>query len=212
MHRARKFAGAALTASLVTMGGIGTTVASAGAAHAATCTAAQYAADLNKVSKRAENLINRLESLTTSSSASAVRAEQVATVKDLSDMNGELSAATATLQQCGQLAPADVPIVTNALDNLTAVSQAALAYTTSKHPIFAQFQATAAIAAVLRSLEASLDSYTFALIAVAPTGASDISSDQAALDTAVGNTTVIYSEVCIPSPLYPILMPICARG
>ncbi|KAF7367208.1 hypothetical protein MSAN_00981100 [Mycena sanguinolenta] len=55
-----------------------------------------------------------------------------------------------------------------ALDNFVAVHQAFLATIISKHSIFAQFQVTAPIAAVLRNLEIIIDSFAFALIDVIP--------------------------------------------
>jgi hypothetical protein len=212
MLRARKLVGATLTACLVSLGGVATTVASAGAAHAATCTASQYAADLNKVGKRAESLLNRLQALNTSSTSAAVQAEAAATVRDLNDMIVDLGTATMTLNECGPLAAANTATVTAALDNLTALSQATLATVIGKHSIFAQFQQTAPIAATLRSLEAALDSYSIALITVAPTAQPEISAARTALDTAVGNTINVYSQICIPSPLYPIIMPVCVAS
>jgi hypothetical protein len=212
MLRARKLVGATLTAGLIMMGGIGTTVASAGAAHAATCTASQYTADLDKIIKRADNLSARLQSLSTSSSSAAVQAEAKSTVKDLSDLVTEFNAATFAVDGCGPLSGPDAAIVTARLDNLTAVFQATLATLIGKHSIFAQFNETAPIAAVLRALEASVDSYSFALINVAPDEVPAITSDQSALDTAVGNTISTYSQICIPSPLYPIILPVCVSS
>ncbi|KAJ7620345.1 hypothetical protein FB45DRAFT_1094476 [Roridomyces roridus] len=112
--------------------------------------------------------------------------------------------------------------VVAALDNFVAIHQALLATVIGKHSPFAQFALTAPIAAVLRILEAVVDSFAFALIAVIPTQATvpqlssraahTISSDQAALQTAIGNTITTYNEVCIPSPLYPIVLPVCASA
>ncbi|KAF7328461.1 hypothetical protein MSAN_02482600 [Mycena sanguinolenta] len=109
-----------------------------------------------------------------------------------------------------------------ALNNFVAVHQDLLATVIGncKCSIFAQFQVTAPIAAVLRSLEAAIDSFAFALIHVIPQEArwaiepqlGTISSDQSALDTAVRNTITVYEEVCVPSALYPIILPVCTSA
>ncbi|KAF7358232.1 hypothetical protein MVEN_00872000 [Mycena venus] len=107
-----------------------------------------------------------------------------------------------------------------ALDNFVGVHQAFLATIIGKHSIFAQFQVTAPIAAILRNLEVIIDSFAFALIDVIPQEArraiqpqlGTVSSDQSALDTALENTITTYDEICIPSPLYPIELPSCVSN
>lgn len=110
------------------------------------------------------------------------------------------------------------------------VHQDLLATVIGKHGIFAQFALTAPIAAVLETLEATIDvsavgkrlawkimltfcvllqSFAFSLIDLIPTRQSDVTSGQDQLDTAVTNTINLYEQICIPSLLFPTIMPIC---
>ncbi|KAJ7196419.1 hypothetical protein GGX14DRAFT_403372 [Mycena pura] len=77
------------------------------------------------------------------------------------------------------------------------------------HSIFSPFGLTAPITAIPRELEAGIDSFVFAMIDLIPTKSSDVTDDKNQLDTSVGNTFSLYQELCIPSPLYPDLLPIC---
>ena len=47
------------------------------------------------------------------------------------------------------------------------------------------------------------------MIALIPTRTSDVTGDKNALDSSVGNTISLYEEICILSPLYPEVMPVC---
>ena len=102
-----------------------------------------------------------------------------------------------------------------------------LATVIGKHSIFAQFAVTAPIAAVLRSLEATIDvspiesqcapysntvlyqSFAFAMIDLIPTQTPAVHTDQNTLDDAVGNTISTYNQFCTPSPFYPRQLPTC---
>ncbi|KAJ7196433.1 hypothetical protein GGX14DRAFT_575000 [Mycena pura] len=100
------------------------------------------------------------------------------------------------------------PIV-DALDNFVQIHQALLATVIGKHSIFSQFGVTAPITAIPRSHEAVIDSFAFAMIDLIPTRSSDVKNDKNQLDTSVGNTISLYEQLCIPSLLYPALLPIC---
>ncbi|KAJ6533701.1 hypothetical protein B0H19DRAFT_1272341 [Mycena capillaripes] len=106
-------------------------------------------------------------------------------------------------------AQADCNAIVVALRDFVLVHQALLATVIGKHAIFAQFVFTAPIAAVLRALEAIIDSFAFAMIDLIPCGAISVTNDKNGLDTSVGNSITLYSQLCIPAPLYPTLMPIC---
>ncbi|KAJ7642453.1 hypothetical protein DFH06DRAFT_1427924 [Mycena polygramma] len=89
------------------------------------------------------------------------------------------------------------------------VHQALLSTIIGKHSILAQFALTAPIAAILRSLEAVIDSFAFALIALIPTRSGSVNTSKATLGAAVSETITLYGQLCIPSPLYPVIQPIC---
>jgi len=210
MLRARKLASAALTVSLVTAGGIGTTVLSAGAAHAGTCpTASQIVTDITAIASAAGGLNARSDALTPSSSPGDVQSAAQSTAADLNTMVNDFSADTTALGGCpAPASSADSQTVTAAFRGLTIVSQHMLSILTGKHPIFAQYGVTAPIASSLRSLEAALDSYTYALIAVAPQQGA-ITNGKDSVDSSLGNVITLYGQLCIPSPLYPTIMPVC---
>ncbi|KAJ7882369.1 hypothetical protein B0H14DRAFT_3433473 [Mycena olivaceomarginata] len=104
---------------------------------------------------------------------------------------------------------ADCDAIVVALDSFVEVHQALLATVIGKHAIFAQFAVTAPIAAVLRTLEAIIDSFAFAMIDLIPCGAGSVTNDKNGLDISVENSITLYTEVCIPSPLYPVVLPVC---
>ncbi|KAF7372706.1 hypothetical protein MSAN_00475900 [Mycena sanguinolenta] len=162
-------------------------------------TATQIVAAIDLISNISQNSDRVLSPLSTSTDAATVSSQSQTLVNNFNTI---------------------ISTIVAALDNLVVVDQAFCATVIGKHLIFAQFQVTAPIAAVLRSLEAALDSFAFALIDVVPEQAlraterllGSISSDQAALDTAVGNTVTTYNEACVPSPLYPIMLPVCSSA
>ncbi|KAF7359739.1 hypothetical protein MVEN_00698600 [Mycena venus] len=174
-------------------------------------TPAQIVAGINLVSNISQNSNNVLTPLSTSTDADTVMAMSQTLVNNFNSIINDVGALTSGLEATP---PIDVTgtahsrrqtagaTIVAALDNFVAVHQAFLATVIGKHSIFAQFQVTAPIAAVLRSLEAAIDSFAFALINVIPTEArraiepqlGSVMSDKSALDTAVGNTITTYSE------------------
>jgi large exoprotein involved in heme utilization and adhesion len=68
---------------------------------------------------------------------------------------------------------------------------------------------TAPIADSLRYLENNFDSFSNALVEVAPAQSSGITDDTSSADQSMGNAISLYEKLCIPSPLYPIVPPIC---
>jgi hypothetical protein len=210
MLRARKLASAALTACLVAAGGIGTTVLSAGVAHAGSCpTSSQLVTDINVIASAAGSLNSQSGALTSSSSPGDVQSAAQSTAAGLGTMVSDFSADTTALAGCPALGSADSQTVADAFGSLTTVTRQLLSTLTGKHSIFAQFGVTAPITSSLRSLEAALDSATFALISVAPSQQGAITNGKDSVDTALGSAIAVYGEICIPSPLYPTVQPVC---
>ncbi|KAF7372761.1 hypothetical protein MSAN_00481700 [Mycena sanguinolenta] len=192
-------------------------------------TPTQIVAGINLVSNISQNTNDVLSGISTSTDGATVMTASQNLVNDFNTIITDIQALTTGLEGTS---PIDVTetdhsrrqtagaTIVAALDNFVAVHQALLATVIGKHSIFAQFQVTAPIAAVLRSLEAQIDSFAFALIDVIPQQArraiepqlGTVSSDQSALDTAVGNTVATYNEICAPSPLYPIILPVCTSA
>lgn len=210
MLRARKLVGATLTACLVGTGGIGTAVLTAGAAHAAACpSATQIVDDIKTVTSVIGSVNVQLGGLSTSSSPTLVQTTAQSTVSGFNEATNDMNTDVAALNGCPALNSAGSQAVANAYDTLTSTTRGTLSTLISKHPIFAQFGQTAPIAASLRSLEAAFDGYAFALISVAPSQSSSISNDQTDINSSVGNAISVYERLCIPSPLYPVVSPVC---
>lgn len=210
MLRARKLASTALTTCLITMGGIGTTVLSAGAADAATCpTASQIVTDINTITSEAGGINSTLSPLTSNSAPGTVQSAGQFTGTGLNSMSSDFSVDTDTLSGCSALGTADSTSVANAFDSLAGTTNQMLSTLVRVHPIFAQYGLTAPIAAALRSLEGSSDSYALALATVAPSQQGAITSDQSSIDTNLNSAITTYEQICIPSPLYPIVPPVC---
>ncbi|KAF8258933.1 hypothetical protein EI94DRAFT_1814282 [Lactarius quietus] len=125
----------------------------------------------------------------------------------INDVAGDTTAMESTPQftDCS----ATAAIVTSLSDFVT-VHQNLLSVVIGKHGIMAQFGLTAPIATVLKSLEATIDSFANAMIAMLPTcNTASVQTDQSNLDGSVGNAISTYEQFCIPSPLYPTIQPIC---
>jgi hypothetical protein len=125
-------------------------------------------------------------------------------------MINDLSADTTALGGCPEPRSAASQAVADAFHNLTSATRQMLSTLTGKHAIFAQYGVTAPVASSLRALEAALDSYTFALIAAAPSQQGAITNGKDSADSSLGNAITLYGQLCIPSPLYPAVPPVCA--
>ncbi|KDR84335.1 hypothetical protein GALMADRAFT_1340639 [Galerina marginata CBS 339.88] len=162
--------------------------------------------NVNIVTSVSANLNSVLTGLTVSTSPQTVATIAKTTVTDfqtiITNLAGDVTAMEAT-------PPFADGVTQPVVDALTDVHQLLLSTVIGKHGIFAQFGATAPIAAILSSLEAGIDSFAFAMIALIPTRNADVTGDQNSLDTSVGNTIALYQQICIPSLLFPALMPIC---
>jgi hypothetical protein len=210
MLRARKLASAVLTAGLVTAGGIGTTALFPSAAHAGTCpTTSQIVTDINAIASGAGDLNSKLASLTRSSSPNDVQSAAQSTAEGLGTMSNELAADTSAFGGCQELSSADSRTVADAFGSLVGATQKMLTPLTADHSYFAQFSVTAPIASSLRALEAALDSYAYALLAVAPSQQGAIAGGQSSVNDSLGNAIGLYGQICIPSPLYPTVQPVC---
>lgn len=56
---------------------------------------------------------------------------------------------------------------------------------------------------------ASYQSFAFSMINLIPTRTADVTTDKNTLDDSVGNTISVYDQFCLPSPLYPTVLPVC---
>jgi hypothetical protein len=210
MLRARKLASAALTTCLVTAGGIGTTVLTASAAHAGACpTASQIVTDIKVIASGAGDLKSQLAALTSSSSRNDVQSAAQSTAAGLNTISNDSAADASALGGCTELSSADSQTVADAFGSLAGATQQMLSALTGDHSFFAQLVVTAPIASSLRALEAALDAYAYAFLAVAPSPQGAIAGSQSSIGSSLGNAIGVYGQICIPSPLYPTVQPVC---
>jgi Hydrophobic surface binding protein A len=213
MIGSRRIAGATMTACLVAMGGAGTTVFSAGAAHAAAnCpTADDIVKSIGGVTTQAGDLKKVANDLTPSSTAPQVNSSAQNMVSTINNLSTNLGLDTTDLSGCPALDAQDSQAVTTAFSTGGADLTGSLHSTIQKHSVLAQFGVTGPINASLRSLETAFDAYASALAAaVDPSVQVTIKGQVSQVDTALVNTTTIYDQICIPSPLYPTVLPVCA--
>jgi len=50
------------------------------------------------------------------------------------------------------------------------------------------------------------------MIDMIPTREDDVKTNQGDLDQSVGNAITTYEQICVPNPLYPTFMPVCAAS
>jgi hypothetical protein len=187
-------------------------VPAAQAAPAACPTATQIVTTINSLAGQAQALNGVLGTLTTSSDPQQVMATAQSLVNGLNNMSSDLSAGATAIDGCSALSKANSETVASAFSNLAQVDLQFLSTIIGKHGIFAQFAQTAPIAAALRSFEGAFDYYSFGLANIAQSPAGSITNSQSTVNTALDNTVNTYQQICIPSPLYPIVMPICISG
>ncbi|KAF8591047.1 hypothetical protein K439DRAFT_1627131 [Ramaria rubella] len=175
----------------------------------AALTPAQVVTNINIVTTASGNLNTLTSSLSTSTDPADVPTIGQNIVTDfqaiITSLTGDVTAMKATPPFNDVSAQ---PIVT-ALRDFVNVHQQLLSTVIGKHAILAQFGVTAPVAAVLRTLEATIDSFAFAMINLIPTQKPAVQNDQSTLDTSVGNTITTYEQFCIPSPTYPTVQPVC---
>jgi hypothetical protein len=170
----------------------------------------QVVTNVKIVTSVSGNLDSVLQGLSTSTSAADVSTMGQTVVTDFQTIVTNLAGDVTAMEATPPFADGVAQPIVDALTDFVLVHQALLSTVIGKHAIFSQFGVTAPITAILRSLEAGIDSFAFAMINLIPTRQSDVTDDKDQLDSSVGNTVTLYTQLCIPSPLYPGLMPVCA--
>lgn len=180
------------------------------AAYAAPdCSVTAIAASINMLAEQAGDANQQLSSLDSRSSAQQVQAAGAALSMQLSGITDGLYGDADSLSGCPPLGDADAEAVTDAFSNAVGATEALLSTIGQKHDIFAQFLLTAPIAGQLRNLEGAVDTYASMLSDLAPSQAGKIVSIQDRIDNALARVISQYEQICIPSPLYPVIPPIC---
>ncbi|KAJ7196436.1 hypothetical protein GGX14DRAFT_575002 [Mycena pura] len=169
----------------------------------------QVVTNIGIVTTVSGDLNNILGTLSTSTDPDDVETIAQTVVDDFTTIVGDLAADVTAMNETPPFDDEDAEPIVEALDDFVHVHQILLATVIGQHSIFSQFGLTAPITAILRDLEAGIDSFAFAMIDLIPTKSSDVTDDRNQLDTSVGNTISQYEQLCIPSPLYPELLPIC---
>jgi len=72
---------------------------------------------------------------------------------------------------------------------------------TDKHLVFAQFQVTASIAAILHGFNATLDAFIHTLLNAIPSQSNDVSDAKSYLDSSIQNAITTYERPCVLEPL-----------
>ncbi|KAH9035232.1 hypothetical protein EDB85DRAFT_2288783 [Lactarius pseudohatsudake] len=166
---------------------------------------------VTQVSKDANDLLSQLSPSTPPSQLPALVPDiSQKLAKDfqiiISNITADITAtqATSPFVDC----PAAAAVIVVALKFVT-VHQTLLSTVIGKHAFFAQFGVTAPILAALRALEAIIDKFADSMIDLISCANGPVTKDQDDLDKSVGDTINQYKQFCIPSPLYPLLQPIC---
>ncbi|KAJ7717774.1 hypothetical protein B0H16DRAFT_1610200 [Mycena metata] len=170
----------------------------------ATLTPDQVVTNIKIVTTASQGILNAVTPITKNSSPGAVvTAGQTATTNFntiIQNLGGDVSAMDGTVFTAAQAVP-----VCAALTDFVNVHQAVLSTTV----FLAQFGVAQPFAAVLRTLEGAIDAFAFGAIAMLPSCANQVTQQQAGLDTSVASAISQYEEICVPSPLYPTVMPVC---
>ncbi|KAH9059468.1 hypothetical protein EDB83DRAFT_934143 [Lactarius deliciosus] len=167
---------------------------------------------VTQVSKDANNLLSPLSPSTPPSQLPALVPDiSQKLAKDIqiiiSNITADITAmqATTPFVDC----PAAAAVIVVALKDFVTVHQILLSTVIGKHSFFAQFGVTAPILAALRSLEVVIDKFADSMIILISCANGPVTKDQDDLDKSVGDTINQYKKFCLPSPLYPLIQPIC---
>ncbi|KAJ7096011.1 hypothetical protein C8R43DRAFT_264475 [Mycena crocata] len=177
----------------------------------AAMTSAQVTDSILAITETSVKNVNRaLSSLSITSNVATVSSTGQVVGNGLTSVISTLNQDVSGLQGQAPFADKDARPVADAAAQLVNFMQAMLSNLLNKHAIFAQFGQAASISAVLRSVEAVVDSFAFALAGVLPSQATAVQGGHQALQTLIENAIKQYNELCIPSVLYPQLQPVCA--
>jgi len=181
----------------------------ADAAPTAACGITTIVTNINAIGDQADVANQILGNLSTTSPLYQVFDAQSTLSAQLNDLASALAGYANDLSGCAPLSAADAKTAAQAFSK-AASSITSLASTISgKHDIFAQFGVTAPIANSLRQFEGAFDQYAFTLVDVAASQSNSITSSLNQVETSLDNAISLYQELCIPSPLYPTIMPVC---
>ncbi|KAJ6549984.1 hypothetical protein B0H19DRAFT_1073880 [Mycena capillaripes] len=172
-------------------------------------TAAQAVTNINTVTGLIENLNDQLNGLSPSSNPADVQIAAQTITNGFGAIITDMHQDVTTMHGTSPFDAADASSVAQAFSDFTLAQQGLMSALIGKQSIFAQFGVTGQISAALRGVEAANDSFAFSLIDVVPTVAAGVQGDKDSLDTAVGNAISLYGQLCIPSPLYPTVLPVC---
>lgn len=201
---------AAVLVAVPAMAAGGLLAASAPAAYAApACSVSTITMDISAASAVVANLNSELASLGSTPSPAQVQAVAGSVTGGLNTLSNDLGSDGDSLQGCAALNNADSQAAVAAYSDLAVAIGQMLGALVRVHKTFAQFGLTAPIASALRSFESAFDFFSSALAQLAPSQAGDLTAGQSQVDSATENAVSTYSQICIPSPLYPIVQPIC---
>ena len=198
---------AALALPALAAGGLLTAIAPA--AHAATDCLATAQSGTALLGSQAAKTNTTLAALNTASTPQQALATAQSVVTDLNVLSDGLATTVVALSGCPALNASDSQTVAAGYADAGDTAQAMLSTLIAKHVVFAQFGTTGPIAASLRQLEGASDSYSFTIAELAPSQQTAITATGTQLGNAVANDVSQYEQICIPSPLYPAVQPIC---
>ncbi|KIM37084.1 hypothetical protein M413DRAFT_423938 [Hebeloma cylindrosporum] len=164
----------------------------------------QVVTELGHLASLSGNVNTVLSGVTTDAGTHALTVHPQTVVKDFQTIINQINGFVTAVQATPPFSDDEASPVDDKLADVILMSTLV-----GKHSIFAQFALTVRIASTLRPLDSSLESLSFALIDLLPTRKDhvDEAKDKFSASTAAASTK--YDQFCIPSPLYPVVAPVC---
>lgn len=166
-------------------------------ARANTMSTSQVIVNIKTVTTASSNLNTLLSGVTISMGPSVLVLEGQKVVTGFTQIVQSLQTFT-TQMQGNVFSGNDAALIAAALTTFVHVHQDLLATVIGQHGLFAYCAFTAPIAAILRTLEAIIDTFAFALISLIPGQQSVVVSGQNMLDVTCTQAISTYSAICIP--------------
>ncbi|KAF5328341.1 hypothetical protein D9619_013315 [Psilocybe cf. subviscida] len=166
---------------------------------------------VHTITTASDSLNTALSGLTTSLQLADVTSISKVLIQGFTTIVANLAKAVATFPFTPPFGSSVSGTVVDALIGFVRVHQALLATVIGKHSIFAQFGLTAPIAAVLRTVEAGVDTFAFQLINLIPDKRNTVQAQINSLDLTLKTSINTYTQICFPSKGYPQTKPTCVK-
>ncbi|EPS44062.1 hypothetical protein H072_1915 [Dactylellina haptotyla CBS 200.50] len=164
--------------------------------------------DITALTTMNTNIINILSPLGPSSSPNSVTSVGASVVDRIGTLVKTMADDTNAFLSSTPLGGTR-PNILKAFEDFASVQKDMVSSLISKHMIFVQFGVGRPILGALLRLKESVDTFAKSLAVLAPAIQDDVHAGGESIITIIDSAITTYEQLCIPSPLYPTIQPVC---